>query len=392
MTAVQPTDLPPASSTSPRADHTHVAAPRWARLALPAALTWSFAMVIWALTWALGWLPHPFSVAEQVAIGAVLNAYDPAVGISIVVAIGALGTVTALAGLRRAAGRRTHRILVVVAWVLTAVLALVMVNGNLLSLLGYALVVPVLGWFEPGMPADFLRAAVEPGVLFVMGSTIGALLWGAVGLAGHRMLRHACIACGHLDGWDHNASAARRTRAQRVGRIAVATAVVMALTYPAARLPWLFGIPAGMDASSWAQLQASGGHRSGIGLGLAAIAGALLMTGLTGRWGERFPRWMVGLAGRRVPISLAVVPAATVALALIATGRGILPTIIAGDSLVSSSWLQAAPFVAMIPWGIALAVATAAYVVRRQGVCDRCGSNEKRSLSTAPTVESRSRP
>ena len=376
---MRPIDLSPTGATPPRTEHTAVGAcaPRWTRWATPAALAWSVATVAWAATWALGLLPHPFADPEQVALGAVLNAYHPAVGIGTVLAIGGLGTVTALVFLRRPAGSSARLGAVAVAWILAAVLALVMVHGRLLSLLGYALVVPVLGWFDPGLFGDFLRAAAAPDTFFVVGSTVGALLWGAVALTRHRARSQACVACGRPHGWDHDDDTERRGRARRVGRIAVGIAVVMALGYPAVRLPWLFGIPAGLDAQTWAELQASGGDRAGIGLGLAAVTGALLMTGLISRWGERFPRWMVGLAGRRVPISLAVGPAAIVALALVATGRGTLPAIIAGASRIPGSWLQTAPFLALIPWGIALAVATAAYVVRRRGSCPTCGVGEE---------------
>ncbi len=55
-----------------------------------------------------------------------------------------------------------------------------------------------------------------------------------------------------------------------------------------------------------------------------ALVGALLMLGLVQRWGEVFPRWMIGLAGRRVPIALAVVPASIVSVLLIVGGIAIL--------------------------------------------------------------------
>ena len=47
------------------------------------------------------------------------------------------------------------------------------------------------------------------------------------------------------------------------------------------------------------------------------------MLGLVQRWGEVFPRWMIGLAGRRVPIALAVVPASLVSVLLIVGGIAI---------------------------------------------------------------------
>ena len=51
--------------------------------------------------------------------------------------------------------------------------------------------------------------------------------------------------------------------------------------------------------------------------------GLLLMLGLVQRWGEVFPRWMIGLAGRRVPMALAVVPASLASVLLVVGGIGI---------------------------------------------------------------------
>src|SRR5512142_1490251 len=69
--------------------------------------------------------------------------------------------------------------------------------------------------------------------------------------------------------------------------------------------------------------QESGTWTSGLFLSTFGLVGAVLMLGLVQRWGEVFPRWMIGLAGRRVPIALAVVPASLVSVLLIVGGIGI---------------------------------------------------------------------
>ena len=69
--------------------------------------------------------------------------------------------------------------------------------------------------------------------------------------------------------------------------------------------------------------QESGMWISGLFLATFGLVGAVLMLGLVQRWGEVFPRWMIGLAGRRVPIALAVVPASIVSVLLIVGGIGI---------------------------------------------------------------------
>ena len=58
----------------------------------------------------------------------------------------------------------------------------------------------------------------------------------------------------------------------------------------------------------------------GLFLATFGLVGAVLILGLVQRWGEVFPRWMIGLAGRRVPIALAVVPASLVSVLLIVGG------------------------------------------------------------------------
>jgi len=80
------------------------------------------------------------------------------------------------------------------------------------------------------------------------------------------------------------------------------------------------GIPLGMSEERFRSGQESGTWIYGaLFLGNFILVGAVLMPGLVQRWGEVFPRWMIGLAGRRVPIALAVVPAS---LASVFADRG----------------------------------------------------------------------
>ena len=108
------------------------------------------------------------------------------------------------------------------------------------------------------------------------------------------------------------------------------------------------------------------------------------MLGLVQRWGEVFPRWMIGLAGRRVPIALAVVPASLASVLLTVGGIGIwsgLGQMIAnaaaagveGTGLVGEIIFQLGPTLLFPVWGGALAVATLGYYYRRRGPCSVCG-------------------
>jgi hypothetical protein len=114
------------------------------------------------------------------------------------------------------------------------------------------------------------------------------------------------------------------------------------------------------------------------------LVGAVLMLGLVQRWGEVFPRWMIGLAGRRVPITLAVVPASIVSVLLIVGGIGIwsgLDQMVAGlvasgaedTEIIGAIIFQLGPTLLFPVWGVALAVATLGYYYRRRGPCSVCG-------------------
>ena len=93
---------------------------------------------------------------------------------------------------------------------------------------------------------------------------------------------------------------------------------------------------------------------------------------------------MIGLAGRRVPIALAVVPASLVSVLLIVGGIGIwsglgqmVANLVAGGAagigLIGEIIFQVGPTLLFPVWGVALAVATLGYYYRRRGPCDVCG-------------------
>jgi len=95
------------------------------------------------------------------------------------------------------------------------------------------------------------------------------------------------------------------------------------------------------------------------------VIGALLTLGLVMMWGERFPARVPFLAGRRVPISLAVVPATVVSVAVTVGGMTVY-RLVWDEGGVDGT---AAPGLLWVPWGLALATATVAYVMRRRRAC-----------------------
>ena len=69
----------------------------------------------------------------------------------------------------------------------------------------------------------------------------------------------------------------------------------------------------------------------GLLLGGAAALGAVLTVGLIRPWGEVFPRWMPGLAGRAVPVRAAAVPGGIVAALVSLAAVPMLVGMLTGD-------------------------------------------------------------
>jgi hypothetical protein len=159
--------------------------------------------------------------------------------------------------------------------------------------------------------------------------------------------------------------------------------------YAFPRYAWALGFPLGMSEEYLREGQERGTWISGLFLATFGLVGAALMLGLVQHWGEVFPRWMIGLAGRRVPIALAVIPAALVSVLLLVGGIGIwfdlgqmVSALEAGGSegaeLIGDTIFQVGPTLLFPVWGVALAVAALGYYYRRRGPCDVCG----RGMST----------
>ena len=154
--------------------------------------------------------------------------------------------------------------------------------------------------------------------------------------------------------------------------------------YALTRYAWALGYPLGMTAEYLRRGQQSGVWISGLFLASFGLVGAVLTLGLMQRWGEVFPRWMTGLAGRRVPIAMAVVPASLVSVLLMVGGIAIwssLPKMVAalaasgaqGTELIGGIVFQVGPTLLFPLWGLALAVAALSYYYRRRGPCGVCG-------------------
>ena len=306
--------------------------------------------------------------------------FGPAVAWVVVIAAGIPAVVVGTAMLGEV--RRFRPFLITAGVLLAAVLLLFMADLNLLVMLAYVpyIFFRLLTGAEIGIYTDSLIQS-QWLIAHQLMCLAGGFLWLAATVSYARKSSDACLHCGRRDGPEGWTSP---DRAARWGRIAIYVAMVMPILYAVTRYAWVFGIPLGMSQEALRNGQESGMWISGLFLANFGLVGALLTLGLVQRWGEVFPRWMVGLAGRRVPIALAVVPAVLVSILFVVGGIGIwsgLGQMVA--NMVSSGATKAevtggiifvvGPTLLLPVWGVALAVATLGYYYRRRGLCKVCG-------------------
>jgi hypothetical protein len=343
---------------------------RWPDRVGYAAAAWAAVYGVVALVWTLTGDGFPFGRNDPDGDLGLLRNLPAELGaplfaaVLLATAVGAL----AMAGPHAVRLRGPSRRLVLASgWAVAAALLVVVPDVRLLAVAGYApmlLLGAPFGW----PPVDYAEVFTWPLVNQAF-CVAGGFLVARTVLAWQFRTGGACVACGR---GETTTSLATPAAAARWGRWAVAVAAAVPLLYAATRLAWLAGIPLGISEEFLRELRDSGAVWAGAGLGTFAVVGAVLTLGLVRRWGEVFPRWMIGLAGRRVPVMLAVVPASLVAvlvtsasLSLLTSGRFL--------ALVGTGGLAAAPMLLWPLWGLALGTATLAYYLRRRGRCARCG-------------------
>ncbi|MBB2944044.1 hypothetical protein FB565_003773 [Actinoplanes lutulentus] len=336
-----------------------------------AAAVWAAGYGALAVVWTVTGSGFPYGPDAPHNTASLLRALDPAIGAPIfaVVLLTAAAALVAIGAERLPAVPR--RVLLGYLWLVAAALLVLVPDVRLLTVAGY---LPMLiGGLPFGWPpidyAEIFTWTLANEVLAVAG---GLLIVRAV-LRRQRRAAGACEDCGRTEsgtGWTTPASATRW------GRIAVWIAVIIPSLYAVVRLAWAAGIPLGIEREFLTEMQETGLVWAGAGLGTFALAGAVLTLGLTQRWGERFPRWMIGLAGREVPIRLATVPATLVAL-FVFSGSISLYTAEGSEMLVHGG-LNAATIPGLLwpLWGAALGAAAYAYHLRRRPPCPRCGRPE----------------
>lgn len=224
------------------------------------------------------------------------------------------------------------------------------------------------------------------------GCMAAAVLVGGTALAAGRRLRGGCLGCGRP---------ARRTPAGSSGSTGPVGAETpgIAGTDGEVRAPWWafaagyaavlgcvirFGAQAligfGPEA---APATGSAGRVAGLAfLAAAALAGTLLPLAQVHRFGRTWPRWVLGLAGRRVPRWLVLGPGLGVSVGMTAYfGTGLVQLLTEPASAAQAdpypSWFMGVAMSAYLVWGAGLGVAALSYRLLTRPRCTWCGARAR---------------
>ncbi|MBM7494688.1 hypothetical protein JOD64_005910 [Micromonospora luteifusca] len=129
-----------------------------------------------------------------------------------------------------------------------------------------------------------------------------------------------------------------------------------------------------------------------VSLSILAEVVAFTAVGLIAAWGERFPRWVPGLGGRRVPTRVALVPATLGAAVLTVVWTGAFARIFAGVTMggeplpadfptQGGRWEAAIFYACYLPlllWGPLLAAVAYAYHRRRRSPGGGDGTDDRK--------------
>lgn len=324
---------------------------------------WSLTMLVVSVLWGSGLLLPPFGHAEPGEYNTLLDYLSSPAGAALVgsCALLSLTLAATLLTLPRLRGRAVAAVGIFAVF-LTLVTTVVFTDTLVLAYLGYTLSLQ----FPP----------IPVAVLWQGFMLLGPGLWMAVwaSLESRRRSSSAGADAAVVDASVADASiagvisvnAAEGRQPVRVSaKIAVGVAVAVPVIYASTRILWALGIPFGLSPEFYSEGLQVGMWHSGLALAIAGLLGALLTLGLVQRWGERFPRWTGPLAGRRVPILLATIPAGIVTLAMFTGGMGMIHSVLLNGVSIDGNWVTIGPTLLFPLWALALGWATYAYRARR---------------------------
>ena len=343
----------------------------WQHWAPIAAVIWSLIYGILGVYWAVsgGGFPFPTEQVPGVTVP-MAGQFGLKEAWAFVIAVGLPAMIVGVLMLR---GVRVFRLFLIIAGGLFAgVLLLFMIDLNLLAMLAY-IPFEIFNFFTGADISNYLKAFLQWTFVHQVLCLIGGFLWLMATVTYARRSGDSCLYCGRRDSTEKWNSP---ERAARWGRTAVYVAIIVPVLYAFTRYAWALGIPLGMSMEHLRLGQESGEWISGLFLANVGLVGGVLMLGLVQRWGEVFPRWMIGLAGRRVPIALAVVPASIMVVLFLVGGISAWAGLVQMSAVADASQsitVIVGPVLLFPIWGVSLAVATLGYYYRRRGVCKVCG-------------------
>jgi hypothetical protein len=353
----------------------------WQRWAPYAAVVWSLGYAALGAYWAVSGRGFPYTPETMSdGLGPLLGRFGPGVAWIVVMLAGIPAAAMGAAMLMGVQGKVQRPLLITAGVLLSGVLLLLMTSLGLLVKFGY-IPLAVINFVQgTKFGQTYLEGLTQWKTVHQFLCLAGGFLWLAATFCYGRRSTNACLYCGRRDGsqgWTSPSQAARW------GRIAVYVAMVVPVFYAFTRYAWALGFPLGMDEARFRSNQEIW-LVGALSHGTFMLVGAVLMLGLVQRWGEMFPRWMIGLAGRRIPIALAVIPASLVSVLLMVGGIGIwsglgqmTANLAAMDAdaieVTCAILFEAGPTLLFPLWGVALAVATLCYYYRRRGPCGVCG-------------------
>lgn len=352
---------------------------------------WSAGYGALGVWWLLGGGCFPFGTGDPELMAEPAMAFKvsllgwatPQTAGPIIAVLGFAGAGAAVLMARGASGAWSQRILPAFAWVLAFTLTVGIQDYRTLVVVSYTPVIAIakpLGLWTNGTDWSDLYLAPRLNLLICLVAGVG---WALTAIAYRRRLTGACATCGR-SGQEH------RTFVDRWGRRATWVAVAAPLFYCATRWAWAFGFSLGIDPVAYEAARQQGLWLAGAALATLGVVGAVLTLGLIQHWGEVFPRWTIGLRGRRVPPMLAVVPA-TFAAVLVVSASFMYIRIVIIDGITPATWPLSLPETLWSVWGVALFVAALAYLRRRRGPCAACGRGTPTSTVSADDAGPRQR-
>ncbi|GCE31620.1 hypothetical protein KDA_71040 [Dictyobacter alpinus] len=328
---------------------------------------WSLLYGLLGLYWMLGGNGFPFGPGDpNGAQESVLEGLRVETGAPVIAVLGLIGVLLALIMSFRWGGKVVRIPLLTIAILLAAALLIIIPDRRVLMAVAYAPIFLIGAPFH-WPPVSFSKAIPWP-VINQAILMVGGALWAATAVTYNRSIRGACTHCGRLSTQSEEIS---KQKALYWGKWAVAFAAMIPIVYAATRWIWALGIPLGISEQMLREGQASGMWLAGASLASVSIVGSILTLGLVQRWGEIFPRWMIGLAGKRVPPRLAIIPATIVALVVTSAGLEYVRIVATRASFIES-WTTMGPELLWPFWGVALGAATLAYAYRRRERCKYC--------------------